>query len=180
MLVATPASTDGLARTRPAADRGAAIGTVSVTATNRFVRIVKKPENTIRPIAAVLPLAAESRSDSTSWSTSANQVSAARLAAIGGRSAERGRVRVERDFPEVAVGILKVAGVAAVEGLLRRLHDRGAGLPGLLDQRVDLGLGADVVRERELGRAARTNGKPGVLGQAPPRPQPQGQSSLQL
>src|SRR5689334_14992548 len=106
MLVAAPASTDGVARKWPAADRGAASGTVSVTATSRFVRIVKEPKNTTRPIAIVLPLAAESRSDSTSCSTSANQVIAGRLAAIGSRSAERGRVRVERDFPEVAVGIL--------------------------------------------------------------------------
>src|SRR5688572_2480558 len=53
----------------------------------------------------------------------------------------RQELRVPRDFPEVPVGILEVARISAVEGLARRLHDRGAGVARLFHHGVDLASG---------------------------------------
>ncbi|KVZ04366.1 hypothetical protein WL11_14280 [Burkholderia ubonensis] len=58
----------------------------------------------------------------------------------------------------MAVRILKVSGIAAPEGLACRLHEPRAGGDRLLHHSVDLLRAADVVTDRELGRAASGDG----------------------
>src|SRR5437870_2780716 len=64
-------------------------------------------------------------------------------------------VRVPRDLPQVATGILKITGVAAPECLSSRLDDRGTGAPGLIHHLVHLRFAADVVPEGEFSGARR-------------------------
>src|SRR6185436_20234797 len=44
-------------------------------------------------------------------------------------------LRIPRHFPQVGVGILEVAGVTAIERVLRRLHDNCARAAGLFHHR---------------------------------------------
>jgi len=44
------------------------------------------------------------------------------------------------DLPEMLIGILKVAGVTAPEGVVSRLHDNGTSFLSMLHHRVDFGL----------------------------------------
>src|SRR3954463_5208982 len=75
---------------------------------------------------------------------------------------------VERDLPEVPVGILEVACVAAVKRRPCRLHDPGAGALRLTHERVHLRFGVDVVSQRELRGAGRLKRQTAVCGEAPP------------
>jgi len=81
------------------------------------------------------------------------------------RSALRRRLRVPDGFPEVAVGVAEIAGIAAVEGVGGGLDDGGAGGFGLGHHPVDRVAAGDIVAEREAGGAARGDGEPGVMGE---------------
>ena len=60
--------------------------------------------------------------------------------------------RIVRHFPDMAVGIGEIAVPAAPEGAAGRLDDAAAGLFGLRQHLVDLGVGAGVVGEIDGGR----------------------------
>ena len=70
----------------------------------------------------------------------------------------------------MAVRIAEVPGVAAVEGVLRRLDDIGAGLVRLLDDLIDLLTADDIVPDRERGGADLRLGKTGIVDNVVLRP----------
>lgn len=88
--------------------------------------------------------------------------------------------RVVDSLPEMAVGVLEVAGIAAPEGLLRRFHDSRAGLPRPLHDGIDLRLAGDVVAQRELGRAATAERDAGIVRDVAAREERQLQARLQV
>ena len=53
--------------------------------------------------------------------------------------------RAPGDFPEISIRIGKISAVAAPEGVLSGLLDRGAGKPGLLEDLVDFRFGSNIV-----------------------------------
>src|SRR5262249_40572159 len=80
--------------------------------------------------------------------------------------------------PQVAVGVLEVAAIAAVEGALGGLHDLGAGAAGLCHDGVNLLLAVDVVADGEVCHARPLNGQARVAGDAGSRPDSESQASL--
>jgi hypothetical protein len=78
------------------------------------------------------------------------------------------------------VGVLEVAGVATPEGVVRGLHDDGARPAGLLHDRVDFESRGDVVPDGELGRARAPGRDSRVPRDAPPWPQREPQTGLQV
>src|ERR1700759_5647976 len=77
MLAVAPVSDDGLAKKRPNRDDGDNAGTVSVTATSRFVVTVKNAKYIHTPKATLEPRAVFIWIDSTSCTASANHATAA-------------------------------------------------------------------------------------------------------
>ena len=73
-------------------------------------------------------------------------------------------MRVPGDFPEVAIRVGEVAGVAAIKGVLRFFEDVCPGFSGLFHEIVDGLLAGDVVGEGEFGGAAGLQGDVGVPG----------------
>src|SRR5690606_30314597 len=90
------------------------------------------------------------------------------------------QLRIPDHFPQVPVGILEVARVAAPEGLLRRLHDGRSRLPGLLQHGIDLFPAQHVVSEGELRRARPARRQSGVVGDARARPDRKPEAGLQV
>src|SRR5262249_3077078 len=89
------------------------------------------------------------------------------------------QVRVPGDFPHVAVGVLKVACVAAPERVGGRLDDMGASVAGLRDDVIHLGPRTDVVAQRDRTYAKRyADG--GVVGQVFARIERQPQSRFEI
>ena len=74
------------------------------------------------------------------------------------------RVRIPADLPEMAVRIGEVAGMAAPGRILGRLHQASTGAFGLGEQRRDLVLGPDVVRQRHAAESRHLRQHLGVLG----------------
>src|SRR6185436_5039312 len=89
-------------------------------------------------------------------------------------------LRIECHFPDMTVGVLEVAGVAAPEGFVRRLQDRCARRLHLRHDAVDFIFGTHVVRKGELGRTAWTDRQAGVVSDALTRPECETQARLQL
>lgn len=81
------------------------------------------------------------------------------------------KVRIVGDFPEEAVGVGEVAGVAAPECGVAGFHDFGAELGDVRQQGIDLGGGADVVGEGEAGESRALGRQACVFRQVLPRPQ---------
>ena len=71
---------------------------------------------------------------------------------------------VEDDLPQVIVGILEVAGIAAPEGLLRGLDEAGAGSNRLAHHRIHFLFAADIVANGKFRRAARSAGNSRIMG----------------
>jgi hypothetical protein len=72
------------------------------------------------------------------------------------------------NFPEVAVGIGEVAGVAAPEGFAGGFFDLSAGGLGLLEELIDLGARADIVGQGDPAEASgrrACEGGGNILGQ---------------
>lgn len=63
------------------------------------------------------------------------------------RSVLRGEGGIEDHFPEVIVGILKVACLPTPKGLLSRFHEVGPGVDGLALGGIHVALAADVVAQ---------------------------------
>jgi len=80
----------------------------------------------------------------------------------------------------MAVGILEVAGIAAPERIVRRLHDGGAGAARLLHRGIDLLPAAHVVADGEIGRARGGNRQSGVVRDAGARPQRQPEPGFEV
>ena len=78
----------------------------------------------------------------------------------------QGEEGIESDFPEVAVGIGDIAGIAAPEDLLRRLHELCATGDGKFHDGINADLARDIVGKRHAGKAGRRVLDMGVLGQA--------------
>ena len=74
-------------------------------------------------------------------------------------------LRVPGDLPQVAVGVVEVAGIAAPEPVAGGVRDDGAGGRGLAHHRVDLFLGGDIVADRDGTQPAGGRGDPRFLGE---------------
>src|SRR6188508_2185032 len=80
----------------------------------------------------------------------------------------------------MAVEVLKVAGIAAPECLVRRLDDPRSGPRGLPHDRVDFRRAVYVVTQAHLGGAARTLGDTCVPRQILPGPQGELEAGLEI
>src|SRR5665213_2542395 len=87
---------------------------------------------------------------------------------------------VVEDLPEVSVEIAKVAGVDPPWTVVRSVGERGSGVLGLGEQRVDLGLARDRVSDAELACLRRTERNLGVLRELGARVERQHQPARQL
>ena len=82
----------------------------------------------------------------------------------------RMHVRIPCDFPQMAVRILKRAGVAAPRRFMRRIANYSSCAPGLINERIDFRFAANIVSEREFGCAARSQRNLGLMGEIPQGP----------
>jgi hypothetical protein len=71
-------------------------------------------------------------------------------------------------------------GIAAPEGVVRRLHDPCSRARGTLHRGIDLGLRVHVVGDAELGRALRAHRQARVVREALARPERQAQATVQV
>ncbi len=82
----------------------------------------------------------------------------------------RHKLGIPDDLPEMPIGILEIAGIAAIEGLLGGLDDLCSGGTGLRHHDVDLGFFGDVVADGEGGGARSRARQPRVVGNIGARP----------
>src|SRR5919106_230717 len=73
-------------------------------------------------------------------------------------------LRIPRHLPQMIVGVLKIAGVAAPECLRRRLDYPGPRPTRLFHDRVDFLLAADIVADGELRGAVIGSGNTRIMG----------------
>ena len=78
----------------------------------------------------------------------------------------RQELGIPRDFPDMLIGILEIAGIAAIEGLLCRFEDGGPGGFGLLHHQVDFFFAADILSQGKFGRTWSLNRKVGIVSNA--------------
>src|SRR6266487_4059846 len=64
----------------------------------------------------------------------------------------RHQLRIPDDLPEMLIRVLKVACIAAPEGLLRWLDNACSCAPGLLHHGINLGSGGDIMSKGDVGR----------------------------
>jgi hypothetical protein len=84
------------------------------------------------------------------------------------------------NFPDMPVRVAEVAGIAAIECVLRRLDDLGAGAPRLLDRLVDLFPARHIVADRERRRTVPGLRQARIVGDVVLRPDRELQSSREV
>ena len=95
-------------------------------------------------------------------------------------SVREGPLRIPGDFPQMAIGVLEIAGIAAPERLLGRLDDDRPGLPGLFHDLIDLGFRRHIVAQAERRCTRRSRGQARILGKARARIERELETALQV
>src|SRR5690606_18118512 len=89
-------------------------------------------------------------------------------------------LRIPDNFPDMAVRVLKIAGIAAPESVVRRLDDGSTRGGGGRHHSIHLRPGRNIVPERHFRRAVRAERKAGIVRDAAARPQRKPQAGLEL
>ena len=89
-------------------------------------------------------------------------------------------LRIPGDFPDMLIGILEVASIASIEGLLCRFEDRGPCGFGLVHHQVDFFFLADILSKGKFRRTGSLNQEVCIVSNTLSWPKRELQTSLKV
>lgn len=92
----------------------------------------------------------------------------------------RQELGIPGDFPDMLIGILEIASIASIEGLLCRFDNRGPSGFGLLHHQVNFFFAADIVSQGKVRRTGSLNRQVSIVSDACAWPQSQLDPVLKL